>query len=191
MDTYAIFLADDRIIPTLPKLLGKQWLARKKQPLPVSLKPKSVKANLELALSSTRLYIPAGTSSVVRLGTVEAHSPDQLIANLEAVLPQLAIRIPEGWENLQSLHLKTSTSTALPIWNSAMPLIAPPPAEIDEDLEEMPEVEGDEEEIAAAIQESAKKDAQKASVVKGERKRARGAESSEPKRKAKAARKSV
>jgi ribosome biogenesis protein UTP30 len=53
--------------------------------------------------------------SSVKIGTL-THTPTQILANLRTALPALAKRIPEGWDNLQSLSIKTSSSTSLPIW---------------------------------------------------------------------------
>lgn len=37
---YDLFLADDRILPSLPKLIGKSFFKRKKQPIPVDIRVK-------------------------------------------------------------------------------------------------------------------------------------------------------
>lgn len=119
MSSFDVFLADDRILPTLPKLLGRKWLEAKKQPIAVSMKPKTLKAQLERTLCATSLYLNRGTCTTIQLGTPETkHTEEQLYQNLLAILPQLAVRIPlGGWDNIQALHLKTSSSVALPIWN--------------------------------------------------------------------------
>jgi len=73
-----LFLADDRVLPLLPKLLGKEWFKAKKcvymflfyyiyltlgsrQPIPVSLAKKDLKAELEKAISSTYFHQNQGT----------------------------------------------------------------------------------------------------------------------------------
>jgi ribosome biogenesis protein UTP30 len=58
---YQVFLADDRILPLLPKLLGKQFYEKKKLPLPVRLTRKDLKAEIEKALSSTMYFETSGT----------------------------------------------------------------------------------------------------------------------------------
>ena len=37
-DSYDLFLADNRVIPILPKLIGKTFFSKKKQPVPVDLR---------------------------------------------------------------------------------------------------------------------------------------------------------
>ena len=76
-----LFLADDRVIPLLPKLLGKAFFNAKKyvcpsiamtlsltsghsrQPIPVCLKRKDLKGELERAVSSTYFHQNQGTCS--------------------------------------------------------------------------------------------------------------------------------
>ena len=76
-----MFLADDRVIPLLPKLLGKAFFNAKKfvcpsirvtpsltsnrsrQPVPVCLKRKDLKGELERAVSSTYFHQNQGTCS--------------------------------------------------------------------------------------------------------------------------------
>ena len=76
-----MFLADDRVIPLLPKLLGKAFFNAKKfvcpsirvtpsltsnrsrQPVPVRLKRKDLKGELERAVSSTYFHQNQGTCS--------------------------------------------------------------------------------------------------------------------------------
>jgi len=76
-----LFLADERIIPLLPKLLGVKWFEAKKyvirlstlyakltlpstyrQPLPVCLTRKDLKAELERAINSTYMSQNRGTA---------------------------------------------------------------------------------------------------------------------------------
>lgn len=116
-----LFLVDDRIMPEMPRVLGKQWLQAKKSPIPVTLKRVDLKGELERAISSTYLRINKGTSLSIKLGSLGAHSPEDILDNLVAVIPYLAVRLPMGgWDNVQSLHIKTTTSASLPIWSCSL-----------------------------------------------------------------------
>ncbi|KAI5479170.1 hypothetical protein MNV49_004030 [Pseudohyphozyma bogoriensis] len=118
-----LFLVDDRVVVDVGKSLGKMWREAKKQPVPVALQRKDLKAELERAVASTYLQISMGTSLSVKFGSTAIHTPAQLLENLLSLLPQLAVRLPfsEGdFSNIQSIHIKTSTSVALPIWNSSI-----------------------------------------------------------------------
>ncbi|BGP20189.1 hypothetical protein JCM10213_005957 [Rhodosporidiobolus nylandii] len=118
-----LFLVDDRVMVEVGKSIGKMWRDAKKQPIPVALQRKDLKAELERAIASTYLNVGTGTSLSIKIGTTSLHSAAELLANLQAVLPYLASRIPNTpatFSNILSLHLKTSTSTSLPIYNASL-----------------------------------------------------------------------
>ena len=120
----------------------------RRQPIPVALQRKDLKAELERAVASTYLNVTTGTSlcvslprpsarlplaasdaptlpsrSSVKIGSTSQHSAAELGANLRAVLPYIATRIPAApstFANVQSLHLKSSTSVSLPIYNASL-----------------------------------------------------------------------
>jgi ribosome biogenesis protein UTP30 len=137
-----LFLADERVLATLPKLLGREWLDKKRwgsqlativaplystdngrnllprPPIPVSIVHSDVKAELERAVASTYLYLAAGSCLTIKLGSLRLHSRGDLLENLLSVVPMLSIYLPfGGWDNIQALHVKTSTSVSLPVWN--------------------------------------------------------------------------
>ncbi|KAF7313770.1 hypothetical protein HMN09_00534100 [Mycena chlorophos] len=112
-----LFLADDRVIPLLPKLLGVKWFEAKKQPIPVSLTRKDLKTELERAISSTYMNQNQGTCTSVKIAKLPTHTAAQTLANLTAALPAAVNGVKGGWENVQSLVLKTNSSVGLPIWS--------------------------------------------------------------------------
>ena len=84
---------------------------------------KDLKAELERAIASTYMQVTTGTSISIKLGTTSLHSRQELVDNLLSVLPYVASRIPNApasFSNVQSLHIKTSTSTSLPIYNAKL-----------------------------------------------------------------------
>ncbi|GAB5587735.1 proteasome-interacting protein cic1 [Umbelopsis nana] len=114
---YGMFLADDRIIPLLPKLLGKDFFLKKKQPIPVDLKKPNLKAEIQKALDSTYMHLNAGSCSAIKVGTT-AMSEQQIFENILTVVPQVVDNIPKKWKNIQSINIKTSDSISLPIFNA-------------------------------------------------------------------------
>ena len=48
---------------------------------------------------------------------LDQHSSVQLLQNLSTALPHVIKNIQENWDNVQSIHIKTSSSASLPIWN--------------------------------------------------------------------------
>ncbi|KAJ7644470.1 ribosomal protein L1p/L10e family-domain-containing protein [Roridomyces roridus] len=88
-----LFLADERIVPLLPNLLGTKFFKAKKQPIPVCLTRKDLKSELE------RAYILHPLKTCKR------------------PLPEIVKSIKGEWDNVQSLMVKTNSSTALPVWS--------------------------------------------------------------------------
>ncbi|KAJ7465128.1 ribosomal protein L1p/L10e family-domain-containing protein [Mycena latifolia] len=111
-----LFLADERVVPLLPKLLGVKWFEAKKQPIPVCLTRKDLKGELERAISSTYMNQNQGTCTAIKIATV-SHKSSQVLENLQAALPVIVKNIKGGWDNVQSLLLKTNSSAGLPIWS--------------------------------------------------------------------------
>ncbi|KAI0075089.1 ribosomal protein L1 [Panus rudis PR-1116 ss-1] len=111
-----LFLADERVTPLLPGLLGSKFFAAKKQPIPVKLTAKNLKEELEKAISSTYFHQNQGTCTSVKIGTT-SQSPAHILANLKTALPHIVKVIKGGWDNIQSLHIKTNSSVSLPVWS--------------------------------------------------------------------------
>jgi len=55
--------------------------------------------------------------SSVKIGVLGQHSSAQLLQNLSTALPHVVKNIQENWDNVQSIHIKTSSSASLPIWS--------------------------------------------------------------------------
>ncbi|KAH8114552.1 ribosomal protein L1 [Phellopilus nigrolimitatus] len=115
MKENGLFLADERVVPLLPGLLGKIFFDAKKQPIPVSLTKKDLKGELERAVSSTFMHQNQGTCTSVKIGII-TQSPEHILDNLKTALPAIVKRIEGGWDNIQSFHVKTNSSVSLPIW---------------------------------------------------------------------------
>ncbi|KAJ3927882.1 MAG: ribosomal protein L1 [Lentinula lateritia] len=116
---HGLFLADKRIIPLLPKLLGSKFFEAKKQPLPVTVTRKDLKKELERAINSTYMPSIRGTSLSIKVGRFSQPAA-QVVANIQTALPAIAARVNGGWDNIQGLGLKTSSSVNLPIWSCSL-----------------------------------------------------------------------
>lgn len=146
LSEHDIFLADERIVGRLPKALGKVFYkGTSKRPIPINIAPKNqakernVKKNgavkvprderqaavadpavvareIEKALACTPVALSPGHNIALRVG-LETFSAEQLkdniIAATEAVIDK---HVVSGWKNVKSVHIKTPTSIALPIW---------------------------------------------------------------------------
>merc|ERR1712216_376566 len=117
-NSFDLFLADDAVVPLLPRLLGKTFFQKKRQPIPVSFRSGEKLAKvLQRARDSTCFYPGWGACSAVKVGRTdfEAH---EIVANVERVVSAMVENIPKKWSNVQSIHLKTHDSVALPIFNN-------------------------------------------------------------------------
>eukprot|EP00891_Asterochloris_glomerata_P002870 jgi/Astpho2/2870/e_gw1.00050.168.1_t len=117
-NSFDLFVADDRIIPSLPKLLGKHFFKKKKSPIPVDLTSKDWAAQIGKAVSGTYLRKGLGSTLSIRAARTSM-TPEQCVENVLTVVTKLVEHIPKRWSNVQALHLKTSDSAALPIYQRA------------------------------------------------------------------------
>ena len=114
---YEVFLADARVLPMLPPLLGKGFFVKRKLPVAVDLTKKDLRGELEKGVCSALYRHGAGTSNSMQVGTC-VQTPAQLVENVVAAVEQAVRLIPGKWSNVQSLSLRTTNSVALPFYNS-------------------------------------------------------------------------
>lgn len=112
---YDIFLADERIIPSLPKLIGKTFFKKKKQPIPINLQTKDLAQQIRRACESTYLFWSGGSCLNIKV----AHSSlaaEEVVENINAAVEAVAQHVPKKWANVQSVFIKTADSVALPVY---------------------------------------------------------------------------
>lgn len=127
--SYDLFLADDRILPMLPPLLGKAFFKKKKHPIPVDLAgpTRDWAAAIRRATGATYFYLGGGACSAVRVGRSQ-QSQAEVAANVLAAAEGVAAMLSgkgkdgakgrDGWTAIRSLYLKTSGSVALPLFTA-------------------------------------------------------------------------
>ncbi|KAJ7960684.1 Ribosomal protein [Quillaja saponaria] len=118
-DSYHMFFADNRVIELLPKLMGKPFFKKKKIPVPLDLKHKNWKEQIEKSCSWAFLFLRTGTCSVVRVAKLSMES-DEIVENVVAAINGIVEVVPKEWRNVRSFHLKLLESLALPVYQ-AMP----------------------------------------------------------------------
>ncbi|XWS44670.1 hypothetical protein CRYUN_Cryun15aG0067700 [Craigia yunnanensis] len=116
-DSYDMFFADKRIIPLLPRLLGKQFFKKKKIPVPVDLEHNNWKEQIHKACASAMLFLSSGTCSVVKVGKLSM-GKIEIVDNMIAAINGIAEIVPSKWGNIRSLHLKLLDSLALPLYQA-------------------------------------------------------------------------
>ncbi|KAK3669862.1 proteasome-interacting protein cic1 [Recurvomyces mirabilis] len=143
---YDIFLADDRVITSLPTVLGKTFYkGGSKRPIPVSLegkrqsvdeqgnkrqklseggkkvvrrdiKPQDIAHEIERAVSSALVHLAPSTTTAVKVGRATME-PSHVQANIETVTSALVEKhVPQQWKNVKSIHIKGPNTAALPIY---------------------------------------------------------------------------
>jgi ribosome biogenesis protein UTP30 len=116
--SYDLFLADERVLPSLPKLIGKSFFKKKKVPIPIDIRAASFPDAVRRAVEeSTFMSPPAGSCVTVRAAR-SGMGAAAVVDNVLAVLVGVVGRIPKKWANVQAVYLKTSESVALPVYQT-------------------------------------------------------------------------
>jgi ribosome biogenesis protein UTP30 len=114
---YNMFMADDRILPMLSKLLGKAFIQAKRLPVPISLtREKALPFAIQKALSATYMTVNTGTCISIRAGHTGMDA-QQLVENITAISKLAVPKIPRKWANVLLIGIKTADSISLPIYN--------------------------------------------------------------------------
>ncbi|KAL8647341.1 MAG: hypothetical protein Q9226_006470 [Calogaya cf. arnoldii] len=142
LNEHDVFLADDRVITMLPKVLGKVFYQSQKKPVPVRLEPyketnaagkrvapkaadektKTIAPPLQVAreiektIDCALVHLSPSNSTSVRVG-YSSFTAQQIAENVEAVVAGLVQKfVPQGWRNIRAVNIKGPNTMALPIW---------------------------------------------------------------------------
>ncbi|NXR49519.1 RL1D1 protein, partial [Hippolais icterina] len=118
LNSFDLFLSDDRIRRLLPSHLGKHFYEKKKAPLSVNLKAKDLAKELEKHIQGTILPVNnKGCCYTTRIGHT-GMKVDEILENIIAAAKVISNKLPKKWKNVKILHLKTLKSVALPIFTA-------------------------------------------------------------------------
>ncbi|XP_038182485.1 ribosomal L1 domain-containing protein 1 [Arvicola amphibius] len=118
LGSFDIFIADERIRRHLPTHIGRHFYQRKKVPVSVNLLAKNLSKEINNCITGTVLNISKqGSCSAVRVGHT-GMKPQHIIENILAVSEMLSEKLPEKWQSVKLLFLKTEKSVSLPIFSS-------------------------------------------------------------------------
>ncbi|NWH98158.1 RL1D1 protein, partial [Tichodroma muraria] len=118
LNSFDLFLSDDRIRRLLPSHLGKHFYEKKKAPLSVNLKARDLAKELEKHIQGTTLPINnKGCCYTTRIGHT-GMKVDEILENIIAAAKVIDNKLPKKWKNVKILHLKTLKSVALPIFTA-------------------------------------------------------------------------
>ncbi|KAH7949986.1 hypothetical protein HPB49_018068 [Dermacentor silvarum] len=120
----------------IPYNKSTQWI--KMLPRRIDLASKHLRRDIEAVLSSTELPLRGeGTTSTVKVCNL-AMSDTDAAENVMAACETLGCRLPGGWPNVLSLHIKTQKSPGLPLYmsfGSRNDIRLPKPRQPDDDVE--------------------------------------------------------
>lgn len=118
LGSFDIFITDERIRRHLPTHIGRHFYQRKKVPVSVNLLAKNLSKEIKNCITGTVLNISKhGSCSAVRVGHT-GMKPQHIIENILAVSEMLSVKLPEKWQSVKLLFLKTQKSASLPIFSS-------------------------------------------------------------------------
>ncbi|NXP58067.1 RL1D1 protein, partial [Chloropsis cyanopogon] len=118
LNSFDLFLSDDRIRRLLPSHLGKHFYEKKKAPLSVNLKAKDLAKELEKHIQGTTLPVNnKGCCYTTRIGHT-GMKVDEIVENIIAAAKVIGDKLPKKWKNVKILHLKTLKSVALPVFTA-------------------------------------------------------------------------
>ncbi|XP_071710168.1 putative ribosome biogenesis protein C8F11.04 [Rutidosis leptorrhynchoides] len=135
-DSYEMFFADKRVVPLLPKLIGKQFFRKKKLPLGIDLTHKNWKEQIERGCSSGLLFFSTGTCCVIRVAKVSMER-DEIVENVNAAIKGAIEFVPKKLVGVRSFHLKFSDSVALPLYQCLPDIKLKIEGKVKEEVEEM------------------------------------------------------
>ena len=117
--SYDLFLCDDRIYHFVVKSLGKEFFKKKKEPIPIRLTYDDWKTEISKSVNCTLLRLGHGPCSAVKVGSISHQSEKELSENAIHLMKAITQLIPGKSKNLKCFHLKSSTSVALPVYQSS------------------------------------------------------------------------
>lgn len=112
-----LYFTERRLLPVLPKLLGKDFVKKKKNPIAINLRQGNWKEQIEKACESALFFAGTGTCSVVRVAKLSM-GREEIAENVIAAINGISDSIPGKWKNVKLFHVKLLESLALPVYQS-------------------------------------------------------------------------
>lgn len=110
------FICDANVMSQLYNLLGKTFADRNNSPIPINFKsPEKLQGAIMKACSSSYMHLK-GQTITVRIGLTSMSESNVTENGLQGI--EYAVSKFKGvWNDIRSIHLKTSDSPALPIYS--------------------------------------------------------------------------
>ncbi|XP_057310960.1 ribosomal L1 domain-containing protein 1-like isoform X2 [Hydractinia symbiolongicarpus] len=118
-NSYDLFLCDERIYALVVRSFGKEFFKRRKEPVPVRLTYQDWNAEFSKSTNSTLLRMGYGPCSAIKVGHLSEQSVKELTENVIHAMKVSAAKVPGSWKNVKSFHIKSSSSVALPVYQTS------------------------------------------------------------------------
>ncbi|KFK42958.1 hypothetical protein AALP_AA1G061100 [Arabis alpina] len=115
---FELYFTERRLLPVLPKLLGKEFVKKKKNnPIAINLRYGNWKEQVEKVCESALFFVGTGTCSVVKVAKLSM-GKKMIVENVVAAIDGISDSIPGKWKNVRLFHVKLLESLALPVYQS-------------------------------------------------------------------------
>lgn len=118
VELYDTFLVDGRISFTVMKFLGKIFIEKRKQPIPVRLEKPNLKDEFEKSLSKTTMNVHSRGDNFLSIVGNDKMTIEELAENVSAFIENIQNVFPGGSKNIRAFNLKGSNTPAVPIYYS-------------------------------------------------------------------------
>jgi len=116
LKAHSHFICDANVMGQLYNLLGKVFSEKNNYPIPMNYSsPSTLADGIKKVVDSTYMHLK-GKSITIRFGHTSMRSND-VVDNVKVGLEFALQKIQNGWKGIQSIHVKTSYSSALPIYS--------------------------------------------------------------------------
>lgn len=115
-DMYDLFLCDKDLLYRMPSLLGKYFIGKRRDPRPIDMSCEDLAREFDKTISQSRWFM-SGNGSSSKLTVAKTDFPiSHIVENILTCAVTVAKKAPRGWNNVHSIHLRTDTSLALPVY---------------------------------------------------------------------------
>ncbi|KAJ3683119.1 hypothetical protein LUZ60_013346 [Juncus effusus] len=118
--SHDLFFTDKRIVSWLPRILGDPFYGKKKknkEPIVINFANPSWHNKVSEILKSTKFEMKGGHCNGIKVAMLKMERKE-ILGNVEMAVQKAVECVPKKWRNVRSIHLKSTESVALPLYES-------------------------------------------------------------------------
>ncbi|GIX62899.1 ribosomal protein L1 [Babesia caballi] len=122
VNSFDLFLSDRAVAPSLPSLLGKVFMEKKKLPISLTLNREGKQEHIEQALDSTFYRVSRGNCSAVKVA-LTSMTRDQIVSNVLQVVDAIKrfhVRDDTYKSKISGIHLSWEGSESLCLYSEEL-----------------------------------------------------------------------